>query len=101
MKTARPMSKNEWSKGWKITVTDTEIISRPGFFPPVTVPSAGASRLAVRRRWLRWRLQRRTTGCCAPRSASEGADAATLTRALRRLALAPAVADAVAHGAPR
>jgi hypothetical protein len=50
------MSADKWSgKSWTITVTDNEMALAQAS-GSVTIPSANAARLEVRRRWFRWRL---------------------------------------------
>jgi hypothetical protein len=89
------VSPSEWSgEGWRITVRDTgvTVAETSG---PITVPVTEVSRLDVRRRWFRWSL--RFDGQPAIRLRGiRNAEASTLARALRRLALAPAIAEAAA-----
>jgi DNA helicase-4 len=85
---------NAWSgQGWKITVSDTEVIVAEAS-GPISVPGTAASRLDVRRRWFRWSLRYDGRQLVRLRAVRR-ADASTLTRALRRLALAPAIAEAI------
>ncbi len=64
----------------------------------VTIPSIAASTLEVRRRWSRWSL-RQDGQLLAHLLGITRREASALRRALRRLALGPAIADAVAwHG---
>jgi DNA helicase IV len=89
-----PMSTDEWfGKGWTIAVTDTEMaLTRAS--GAVIIPGTNAARLEVRRGWFRWRLY--SEGQPLVRLAGiTKTEAAALARALRRLALAPAIADAV------
>jgi DNA helicase IV len=89
------MSTEEWSgKGWTVTVTDTEMTVAQAS-DSVTVSGTDAARLEVRRRWFRWRLQNEGEPLVRLAGIAK-ADAAALSRALRRLALTPAVSDAVA-----
>ncbi len=89
------MSPAEWSgEGWQITVSDAAV-SVTQVSGPITIPGAEASRLDVRRRWFRWSLLcdgRRLVRLRGIRNA----EASALARALRRLALAPAIAEAAA-----
>ena len=89
------MSTGEWSgKGWTVTVTDTELVlAQAG--GSVTISSANVGRLEVRRRWFRWRLHDEGQPLVRLRGITK-IEAAALSRALRRLPLAPAIADAVA-----
>jgi DNA helicase-4 len=79
--------------GWTVTVSSTEmtLTQPPG---SVAIPSTGASRLAVRRRWFRWSLHNGGQQLVQLRGITRY-EARELARALRRLALAPAIADAV------
>ena len=87
------MSTSEWSgKGWRITVTGTEVVVARAA-GTVTVPSKGASRLEVRRRWFRWDL-RYEGHSLAPLRRLRKREASALARAIWRLALAPAIAEA-------
>ena len=89
------MSTAEWSgRGWAVTVTGTAmtIAQAPG---SITITSADAARLEVRRRWLQWRLHDGSELLARLRGISK-AEAAGLSRALRLLYLTPAVDDAVA-----
>jgi len=88
------MSSNEWSgKGWTVTVTDTEMALAQAS-GHVTIPSAKAPRLEVRRRWFRWSLHNDGQPLVHLRGITKP-EASALSRALRRLALTPAIADAV------
>ena len=91
----RPVSSEEWSgKGWRITVTDTEVTIAQASIS-LSIPGSKASRLEVRGSWLYrglhddGQLLFRLRGITKP-------EASALTRALGRLALTPAIADAVA-----
>jgi DNA helicase-4 len=85
---------NAWSgQGWKITVSDTEVIVAEAS-GPITVPGTEASHLDVRRRWFRPSLRYDGRQLVRLRGVRR-ADASTLTRALRRLALAPAITEAI------
>jgi DNA helicase-4 len=89
------MSTGEWSgKGWAVTVTNTEMALAQAS-GSVTIPSASAARLEVRRRWFRWRLHNEGQPLVRLDGITK-TEAVALSRAVRRLALAPAVADAVA-----
>ena len=89
------MSTNEWSgKGWTVTVTDTEMALAQAS-GPVTISSTDAARLEVRRRWFRWSLHNEGQPLVHLRGITK-TEASALSRALRRLALTPAIADAVA-----
>ena len=89
------MSTNEWSgKGWTVTVTDTEVALAQAS-GPVTVSGTNAARLEVRRRWFRWSLHNEGQPLVHLRGITK-TEASALLGALRRLALAPAIADAVA-----
>ena len=87
------VSTSEWSgEGWQIAVGDAAVtVSQAS--GPLTIPGAEASRLDVRRRWFRWSLLcdgRRLVRLRGIRNS----EASALGRALRRLALAPAIAEA-------
>lgn len=89
------MSTNEWSgKGWTVTLTDTEmaLVQASG---PVTISSTNAARLEVRRRWFRWSLHNDGQPLVRLRGITK-TEATALSRMLRRLALTPAIDDAVA-----
>jgi len=89
------MSTNEWSgKGWTVTVTDTEVALAQAS-GPVTVSGTNAARLEVRRRWFRWSLHNEGQPLVHLRGITK-TEASALLGALRRLAVTPAVADAVA-----
>lgn len=89
------MSINEWSgKGWTVTVTETEMALAQAS-GPVTISSTNAGGLEVRRRWFRWSLYYDGQPLVRLRGITK-TEAATLSRALRRLVLRPAIADAVA-----
>lgn len=88
------MSTDTWSgKGWTITVTETEmtIAQASG---SISIPRADASLLEVRRRWFRWSLHDDEASLVRLRGITNP-DASGLTRALRRLVLVPAIAEAV------
>jgi DNA helicase IV len=89
------MSTSEWSgKGWTVTVTDTEmaLAQAPG---AVTISSTNAAGLEVRRRWFRWSLCNGRQLLVHLRGITK-TEACALSGALRRLAVTPAIADAVA-----
>ena len=89
------MSTGEWSgQGWMVTVTDTELVLAQAR-GSVTISSANVGRLEVRRRWFRWSLHNEGQPLVRLRGITK-IEAAALSRALRRLPLAPAIADAVA-----
>ena len=89
------MSTDEWSgKGWRVTVTSTEMALAQAS-GSITISSANAARLKVRRRWFRWVLHNQDQPLVRLRGITK-TEAAALSRALRRLALTPAIADAVA-----
>ena len=89
------MSTGEWSgQGWMVTVTDTELVLAQAR-GSVTISSANVGRLEVRRRWFRWSLHNEGQPLVRLRGITR-IEAAALSRALRRLPLAPAIADAVA-----
>ena len=89
------MSIGEWSgKGWTVTVTDTELVLAQAR-GSVTVSGANAGRVEVRRRCFRWRLRDEGQPLVRLRGITK-IEAAALSRALRRLPLAPAIAGAVA-----
>ncbi len=89
------MNTNEWSgKGWTVSVTDAEMaLARES--GPVIIPSTEAARLEVRRRWFRWSLRNEGQPLVHLRGITK-TEASALSRALRRLAVTPAIADAVA-----
>jgi DNA helicase IV len=89
-----PMSTGEWSgTGWTVTITDTEMaLTQPS--GSITISSTDAGRLEVRRRWFRWSLHNGGQPLADLRGITK-TGAADIAQALRRLALAPAVADAV------
>ncbi len=89
------MSPNKWSgKGWKIAVSDTEVtVTRAS--GSVSIPGTEASRLEVRRRWLKWSLHDDGQSRTHLRGMTTS-EASALTRALQRLVLTPAIADATA-----
>ena len=90
-----PMSTGEWSgKGWTVTVTDTELVLAQAR-GSVTISGASVGRLEVRRRWFRSRLFNEGQPLVRLRGITK-IEAAALSRALRRLPLGPAIADAVA-----
>ena len=89
------MSTDEWSgKGWTVTVTGTEMALAQAS-GSITISSTNAARLKVRRRWFRWVLHNEDQPLVRLRGITK-TEAAALSRALRRLALTPAIADAVA-----
>ena len=89
------MSTSEWSgRGWAVTVTDTETAFAQAS-GPVTISSVNAARLEVRRRWFRWSLRNGRQLLVHLRGITK-TEASALSGALRRLAVTPAVADAVA-----
>ena len=75
-------------------VTDTQMafVQASG---PVTISSTNAARLEVRRRWFRWSLHNDRQLLVHLRGITK-TEASALLGALRRLALTPAIADAVA-----
>ena len=84
-----------WSgKGWTVTVTDTEMALAQAS-GPITISSTNAARLEVRRRWFRWSLDNDRRPLVHLRGITK-TEAAALSGALQRLALTPAIADAVA-----
>ena len=86
--------RDEWSgKGWTVTVTDTEM-ALAQTSGSVTLSSTNAARLKVRRRWFRWVLHNEDQPLVRLRGITK-TEAAALSRALRRLALTPAIANAV------
>src|ERR1035437_11120701 len=94
------MSTSEWSgQGWTVTVTDTEMALAQAS-GPVTISSTNAARLEVRRRWFRWSLHNDRQPLVYLRGITK-TDASALSGALRRLALTPAIADAVDWHAAR
>jgi hypothetical protein len=89
------VSADKWSgKGWKITVTETEITMAQAS-GSIGIPSTEASRLEVRRRWLQWSLHHDGQSRTHLRGMTRS-EASALTRALQRLALTPAITDATA-----
>ena len=88
------MSTGEWSgMGWTVTITDTEMaLSQPS--GSVTISAAGVGRLEVRRRWFRWSLHHEGQPLADFRGMKK-TEAIGLSQALQRLALTPAIADAV------
>jgi hypothetical protein len=89
------MSTGEWSgQGWTITVTGTEMALAQAL-GSIVIFSADATRLEVRRRWFRWVLCHEGQPLVHLRGITK-TEAVALSRALRRLALTPAIADAVA-----
>ena len=87
------MSANKWSgKGWRITVTDAEVgVAQAS--GSVSIPGTESSRLEVRRRWFQWSLHDGGQTRIHLRGITKP-EASALTRALRHLALSPAIADA-------
>jgi len=85
----------EWSgKGWTVTVTDTEMALSYAS-GAVTMSGTNAAGLEVRRRWFRWRLYNEGQPLVRLGGITK-AEASALSRALRCLALTPAIADAIA-----
>jgi hypothetical protein len=84
-----------WSgRDWTVTVTDTELTAdHPS--GTVAVASVDASTLAVRRSWFHRFLHHRGKPVLRLRGISRGG-AKDLKRAIRHLALMPAVEDALA-----
>jgi DNA helicase-4 len=89
------VSRQEWSgKDWQVTVTESELAVTQ-LSGVVTITSEEASSLEVKRRWLRWSLANggqtlvRLSGISKP-------DATALISQVRRLVLAPALAEVVA-----
>jgi hypothetical protein len=94
------MSTGEWSgNGWTVTVTDTQVAlaQESG---SVTISSTDAARLQVRRRWFQRSLYHEDQPLVRLRGITK-TGSADLSRALRRLALMPAVADAKNWNATR
>jgi DNA helicase-4 len=88
------MSTSEWSgNGWTVTVTDTEMALAQAS-GSVIIPSTKAPQLGVRRRWFRWSLHNDGQQLVRLRGITKH-EASELSRALRRLALTPAIAGAV------
>ena len=88
------MSTGEWSgQGWTVTVTDTELVLTQAW-GSITISSPNVGRLEVRRRWFRWGLHNEGQPLVRLRGITK-IEAAALSRALRRLPLAPAITDAV------
>jgi DNA helicase IV len=89
------MSTEEWSgNGWTVTVTGMEMTLAQAS-GSVAISSTNAARLNVRRRWFRWVLDDEGQPLVRLRGITR-TGAAALSGALRRLALTPAVAAAVA-----
>jgi DNA helicase-4 len=89
------VSADTWSgRSWTITVTDKEMTVAQAS-RSVSIPGAEASRLHVRRRWFRWSLHDDDQLLIHLRGMTKP-EAAALARALRRLPLTPAIAEAVA-----
>ena len=89
------MNISEWSgDGWTVSVTGAEmtLTHAPG---SVAIASADAARLEVRRRWFRWSLCNDGQRLVGLRGITR-TEADALSRAVRRLALAPVIADALA-----
>jgi DNA helicase-4 len=81
-------------RGWSITVTDLDMAAvQPS--GSVTVPSTEASRLRIRRRWLRHTLYNAGQPLLRLRGISKS-EVLDLEQALQHLALTPAIAAAVA-----
>ena len=86
---------DEWSgKGWTVSVTDAEM-ALAQVSGPVIFSSTDAARLEVRRRWFRWSLHSGDQPLVQLRGITK-TEALALSRAVRRLAVTPAIADAVA-----
>ena len=84
----------EWSgNGWAVTISDTGIALADAS-GSVIVPGADAAQLEIRRRWFRWRLYRAGQPAIGLPGITK-TEAASLSRALRHLALLPAIADAL------
>ena len=89
------MTTGEWSgDGWQVAVSASAVTVTQAS-GPMTVPGAAVSRLDVRRRWFRWSLLRGGQPLVRLRGI-RNTEAAALSRAIRRLALAPAIAAATA-----
>ena len=89
------MNTSEWSgKGWTVSVTDAEV-ALAQVSGPVIFSSTEADRLEVRRRWFRWSLHNGDQPLVQLRGITK-TEASALSRAVRRLAVTPAIADAVA-----
>jgi DNA helicase IV len=89
------MSSDKWSgRGWTVAVTETEMVLAQGS-GSVTISGPDTARLEVRRRWFRWGLRNEGQPLARLRGITK-TDAVALSQALRRLPLAPAIADAVA-----
>jgi DNA helicase-4 len=89
------MSTVEWSgQGWTVTVTGTGMALAQAS-GSMTISSRNAARLEVQRRWFRWELRNEGRPLVRLRGITK-TEAAALSRALRLLALTPAIADAVA-----
>jgi DNA helicase IV len=89
------MNTSEWSgNGWPVSVTDAEV-ALAQVSGPVIFSSTDAARLEVRRRWFRWSLHSGDQPLVQLRGITK-TEASALSRAVRRLAVTPAIADAVA-----
>ena len=89
------MNVSEWSgDGWTVSVTGAgmTLTHAPG---SVVIASADAARLEVRRRWFRWSLCNDGQPLVGLRGITR-TEAAALSRTVRRLALVPMIADALA-----
>jgi DNA helicase-4 len=91
----RPVRKAQWSgKGWQITITDTEVTIAQAS-GTISLTSVEASRLEVRRHWLRWAIRDNGQPFVPLRGITKS-KALGIAAALRSLVLMPAIADAVA-----
>jgi DNA helicase-4 len=87
------MSASTWSgDGWRITITDEEVTIAQAS-RSVVIPSRESAQLDVRRRWFRWSLHNGGRSSVLLRGIAKP-EAVALKRALRHLALTPAIADA-------
>jgi DNA helicase IV len=79
-------------RGWEVRITDSRmtVATREG---QIRVDSSDAARVSLQRRWWRWHLCH-DGGTAARLRGLGGDDAAAITVALRRLALAPQLAAA-------
>ena len=85
----------EWSgNGWTVTVTGTEMALSQAA-GSVTIPSTETARLEVRLHWFRWSLRNGGQQLAQLHGITKR-EASELSRALRGLALTPAIAGAVA-----
>src|SRR5579859_986879 len=89
------MNTSGWSgDGWTVSVTDAGVALAHAS-GPVVIASTDAARLEVRRPWFRWSLHNQRQPLVQLRGITK-TEASALSRALRQLALAPMIADAVA-----